>query len=183
MLKKSWIKNILILSLVLNFIFGALTFYVYTSKEKVNKGIITRYIYNQNNKKDILKKALSNKDNKVEFLNDITMARNIIYENRNIFSIEGQEDNKLKFTKIQEAYLYERENENVLLEIQKHVLENNLTETDYNKILRLIGELDKYVVLLDLQDTNLNKESVKSLTNKVQMAIEKLEEACSVTEE
>jgi len=100
-----------------------------------------------------------------------------------IFSNEGQEDNKLKFTKIQEAYLYERENENVLLEIQKHVLENNLTETDYNKILRLIGELDKYVVLLDLQDTNLNKESVKSLTNKVQMAIEKLEEACSVTEE
>jgi len=182
-LKNFSIKNFFILSLVLNFIFGALTFYFYTSKEKVNKGIITRYIYNQNNKKDILKKALSNKDNKVEFLNDITMARNIIYENRNIFSIESQENNQLKFTKIQKAYLYERSNENVLLEVQKHILENNLTEADYNKVLKLIGELDKYVTLLELQDTDLNKESVKNLTNKVQMAIEKLEEACSVTEE
>jgi len=173
----------LILSLVLNFIIGALTFYFYTSKEKANKQIISRYIYNQNNKKDILKKALSNKNKKAEFLNDITMARNIIYENSSMFSTESQENNKLNFTKIQKAYLYEKSNENVLLEIQKHVLENNLTEADYNKILRLIGELDKYVALLDLQDTNLNKESVKSLTNKVQMAIEKLEEACSVTEE
>lgn len=178
---KNWIKKFFILSLVLNIILATLSIYFCSSKEKANKQIITRYIYNQNNKKDILKKALSNKDNKVEFLNDITMARNIIYENSSMFSIESQENNKLKFTKIQKAYLYERSNENVLLEIQKHVLENNITEADYNKTLKLIGELDKYVTLLGLEDTDLNKESIKNLTNKVQMAIEKLEEACSVT--
>jgi hypothetical protein len=175
-LKSQWKRGVLILSIVLNSIFVAIAYSSYYSKEQLKKNIISNYIYNQANERDLLKLALTNKEKKEEFVGNISFARTLIFENRNIVTNGSPLGSYVNLYENQWLDLFEKQKDDVLRSIQTRAVKGELSQDDYNKILKIIGELDKYYMSMDVHDKNLNKESLKKLTNKIEAAIKKVME-------
>lgn len=175
-LKSQWKRGVLILSIVLNFIFIAIAYSSYHSKEQLKKNIISNYIYNQANERDLLKLALTNKEKKEEFVGNVSFARTLIFENRNIVTNGSPLGSYVNLYENQWLDLFEKQKDDVLRSIQTRAVKGELSQDDYNKILKIIGELDKYYMSMDVHDKNLNKESVEKLTNKIEAAIKKVME-------
>ena len=175
LMKKITVKQILIVSLILNALLMFFSYSQYKDKDSVKRDIIIMYLSNQHNIKDDLSNVLKGKENRETVINSLTQAKGCFMENINYLGNANVLANQTALAKVEEAYLFNRKGYSIVNQAILSETNGNLTQQDICDIEEYLSNVDSYIKQLNINFDTAKKGSSRDLVNKIRDSIRKIQ--------